>query len=215
MIDFGAWLSEIVAQYGYFGVLIAAFIGNATVFFPVPIYLMVYVLAPSMDPWLLGVIAGLGAALGELVGYVVGYGIEWKAKIDESRFSSQYMFAKAALEKWGFLAIIIFAATPLPHDAIGIACGLVGYSVAKFFVATLIGKIIKHLVIAWSGFYSFALIKEIFGGFGEAVSIAFFLLGIAALILAGKVFSWERLARIVVGETYKKKSGKQTSRKRI
>ena len=213
MLDIVAWMGAVAAQYGYIGVLAASFVGNATLFLPLPTYLIVYALAPGMDPWLLGAAAGLGAALGELVGYLVGYGIERGANLSKSRFSKQHEFAKGLLERWGFWAVAVFAATPLPDDLIGIACGAVRYPLAKFFAATLLGKIVMHWAIAWSGVYSFAMIKEIFGGLGETVSFAAFALGIVLVVIAGKVFSWERLTGWVKGAAGKKgkKKGKTRS----
>ena len=211
MFDIVAWMYGAAAQYGYLGVLAASFVGNATLFLPVPTYLLVYALGPVMDPWLLGAAAGLGAALGELVGYLLGYGIERGANVSKSRFSKQHKFAKELLARWGFWAVAVFAATPLPDDVLGIACGVVRYPLAKFFAATLLGKLIMHWAIAWSGVYSFAFIKEVFGGLGETASLAVFALGIVAILVAGRIFSWERLTEWARGGATGKKGAKRRS----
>jgi membrane protein YqaA with SNARE-associated domain len=57
-------------------------------------------------------------------------------------------------EKYGgFLALIIFAATPLPDDIAGIIAGFLKYDLKRFFAAVLIGKVIFHLVLAYGGYY--------------------------------------------------------------
>ena len=61
------------------------------------------------------------------------------------------------------MVIFVFAATPLPFDVIGLFCGVVRYPAKKFFIATLIGKIIKYLVIAYAGFYGMGWISIMFG----------------------------------------------------
>ena len=112
-----------------------------------------------------GILAGAGAALGEMTGYGLGYGIHRARK----RITKKGVSKKWAgiLKRWfhkklGIVIIVLFAATPMPDDIIGIFCGLVRYDIRKFFVAMLIGKTLLGLALAYAGFYGVDFIADIF-----------------------------------------------------
>jgi membrane protein YqaA with SNARE-associated domain len=136
---------------GYFGIFLISLIGSSTIIFPLPASTFVFLAAAALNPLLLGIVAGMGAALGELVGYVFGRA---GRKIGQKKFEKELDKARRMFEKYGgFLALIVFAATPLPDDVAGIVAGLLKYDVKRFFVAVSIGKIIFHLVLAYGGYY--------------------------------------------------------------
>ncbi len=163
--QFMSWSASFVEAWGYAGVFLICLMGNASIFFPIPSFVVVFAFASVLNPWLLGLAAGAGAALGEMTGYGLGRG---GREVLEKRHGK--WFRKA--EKWAqnrgvFPVIILFAATPLPSDIIGAFCGMVEYSVKKFLAATFIGKTILHMIIAWAGFYGMQYILSFFvtGGF--------------------------------------------------
>ena len=160
--QFIAWSQSFAETWGYLGIFLINIIGNATIFLPVPAFAVVFVFGAILNPWLVGLIAGIGAAIGELTGYVLGLGGREVLKRREDKW-----FRKAS--KWSekrgiFPVIILFAATPLPYDIIGILCGVIKYDLKKFFIATLIGKVAVSLAIAWAGFYSVSWVLAVFGG---------------------------------------------------
>jgi uncharacterized membrane protein YdjX (TVP38/TMEM64 family) len=53
-----------------------------------------------------------------------------------------------------FIWIVVFAATPLPDDVVGIICGMFNYDFKKFITASIIGKSILNLLLAFAGFYT-------------------------------------------------------------
>ena len=55
--------------------------------------------------------------------------------------------------KYGFWSIVFLAFLPFPFDFIGILAGASNYNIKRFFLATLIGKTIKMLMIAYAGFF--------------------------------------------------------------
>ena len=146
--------TEFLLSLGYLGAFLAGILSSATLFLPTPGFVAVFLLGALFDPLLVGLLAGIGAALGEMIGYVVGYGSDkfifekkrkWKAIVDKvESYFNKYCPS---------LIIFIFAALPLPFDIVGIICGSINYSVKKFFIATLAGKTLKYLIIAYAGFY--------------------------------------------------------------
>jgi membrane protein YqaA with SNARE-associated domain len=102
-----------------------------------------------LNPFLVAMMAALGSAIGELTGYAVGMGGSRLIKKDKTFRKMNIWFNKHL----GFLIIFIFAATPLPDDVVGLFCGAVKYDIKKFFLATLAGKFILSLALAYAGFY--------------------------------------------------------------
>ncbi len=160
--QFIVWSHAFAETWGYLGIFLINIIGNATIFFPVPAFAVVFVFGAILNPWLVGLVAGLGAAIGELTGYVLGIG---GRQILKKRDQKWFNMAKKWSEKRGiFPVVILFAATPIPYDIIGILCGVIKYDLKKFFLATLIGKVVISIILAWAGFYSMSWVLAVFGG---------------------------------------------------
>lgn len=156
VLDFLAGL----AVYGYAGVFAMSLIGSATVIFPVPYFIVIFGLATTLSPILLTLVSAVGSAIGELVAFFLGkYGSKLLIK-------KQNKWLKLT-EKWfrrnGFLTLVFLAAAPLPTDIGGIVAGTLDYSKTKFFLAILIGKIVKFAVIVYAGYYSVTAITQYLG----------------------------------------------------
>lgn len=160
--QFVAWSQSIAGAWGYLGLFAINLIANATIFFPLPSFVVVFVFGAVLNPLLVGIVSGLGAAIGEMVGYALGIGGH---KVLESKNRKWFERAKEWSGKRGiFPVIIVFAATPIPYDIIGILCGIIRYDIRKFFLATLIGKLIINIIIALAGFYSLTWVLSVLGG---------------------------------------------------
>ncbi|NOX71344.1 MAG: hypothetical protein GXO64_01460 [Candidatus Micrarchaeota archaeon] len=155
---------EKLAGWGYIGVFLAAVVGSASIILPVPFLIFVFLAAGELNPVLLALVAGAGSAIGEMTGYGLGYGSaaltekkkrKWKRTLDRT----ENLFQKYG----GFWIIVLFAATPLPHDVVGIIAGALKYPPKRFLVATFIGKFIISLIVALSGFYSLGWVVGVFG----------------------------------------------------
>ena len=140
-----------LSTLGYFGIFLISLIGSSTIIFPLPAAAFVFGAGAVLNPLILGLVAGIGAALGELI----GYGFGWAGrKISKKRLKERLEKAERMFKKYGgFFALILFAATPLPDDVVGIVSGILNYEIKKFFIAVLIGKIIFHLILAYAGYY--------------------------------------------------------------
>lgn len=172
--EFMIWANETIWSLGYVGLFLVNFIASASIIFPIPAFLLVFAFGNFLNPWLIGLAAGAGATLGELTGYVLGKG---GGKIIEKKYKRLVKMGK----KWikghtSFPIIILFAATPLPDDIVGIVCGIFNYDIKKFLLASFIGKVIMNTALAWGGFYGFKWMSAIFGS-----TITWFLIGIGII----------------------------------
>lgn len=159
-----SFLIGLVISFGYLGVFLASLIGSASIFLPVPSFLIVTAAGTTLNPVLVGVAAGLGAAIGELVGYLIGLGLLYgKKKIGRKKEHKYTKLVKRWFaKKKGPAIIFIFALTPLPDDIVGVVCGAIKYDVKKFFLATLAGKILLHIALAYAGLYGLEIIRSLF-----------------------------------------------------
>ncbi|NIO21335.1 MAG: hypothetical protein GTN76_11515 [Candidatus Aenigmarchaeota archaeon] len=160
--QFIAWAVNLSEIFGYPGIFLINLVGSASIIFPVPSFIVTFTFGGILNPWLVGLVAGVGAALGELVGYVIGKGGK---KLIDKKHEKILARSRAWMEKHGaFSIIVLFALTPLPDDVIGIICGMINYDLKRFFLASLTGKIIMSLFIAWGGFFGVQWVLRVFGG---------------------------------------------------
>jgi membrane protein YqaA with SNARE-associated domain len=98
------------------------------------------------NPFLLGFSAGLGAAIGEVSTYYWGLGIQEAFKEDK-----QSSLVTKWIEKYGFLAILLVAASPLPDTPIVLLAGTARFPFKKFLAIQIIGKIAYYSLGAFVG----------------------------------------------------------------
>lgn len=149
-----------LVQYGYIGAFAISLGGSATVFFPVPYYILIFGMAPLFNPILLTLATGIGGGIGEMTTFFL-------ARAGRKLFFKEKSKWLTLTEKWfkrnGFLTILFVVATPLPADLAGMAAGALGYSKTKFFIATVIGKIMQSAAVVYAGYYSVPWITHLFG----------------------------------------------------
>ena len=161
------WANAFVLAWGYLGLFVVEIVGSMSIILPAPGFAVNFILGgvPGFNPWLVGIVAGVGSSIGEMTSYLVGMG---GREVIEEKYRKRLKKAREWMEKRGaFVVIIVFAATPLPFDIVGILAGMSRYNFKKFYVATLIGKIIAGCALAWAGYYS---VGWILGAFDPASS---------------------------------------------
>ena len=166
-------LGIILAGLGPFGVVVLFFvsiIGNASLFLPVPVDIVLLFLAPIdflglgiITPLILGFVVALGASIGEFSGYLVGLAGIKSFESMKKKEVEKLKLLKEKLEQVGIPLIAFFAFTPLPFDLIGIAAGLSKYSKKKFFIGCLAGKIPRYILLAYAGYFGISFIMQFFG----------------------------------------------------
>lgn len=135
---------------GYPSAFVLGLIGAASVIVPVPTTIALLAMAGTriFDPTLLAISFGLGAAVGQLTSYTLGY--VCSMTIGEKR--KRRLFAMLEIfQRYGMVAVFVFALTPLPDCLLFIPLGMIHYSVWKIFVATAAGKILMSLIITHVG----------------------------------------------------------------
>ncbi len=143
---------EVLRHLGYIGVFFISLLSSATVFLPLPGFAVVFAMGRYLNPVLLGIAAGIGSGIGEATGYFVGFAGH---NIVES--TKIFLEHKKQIEKYGAPAIFVLAFLPNPaFDIAGIAAGAIEMPVWKFLLATILGKTLRFILIAYIGGYTAA-----------------------------------------------------------
>jgi membrane protein DedA with SNARE-associated domain len=146
---------EMLRRFGYPGIFVVNLLGSATIVLPAPGLAIVFAMSALksqagelvFNPFWIGIAAGFGAALGEMSGYAAGF--SGQAIIENSKW---YDRIHNFTERYGLITIVVLAILPFPlFDFAGIAAGSLKMSLPKFFIATLIGKLIKMWIVAYAG----------------------------------------------------------------
>lgn len=141
-------ITDILISYGYWGMLITAFIAGS--FFPFSSEaVMMGLMAAGLDPWGLVVYGTIGNVLGSMFNFFVGHmgKVEWiekylhvsKEKMDKA---IQFMGGRGA---WmGFFAFL-----PILGSAITIALGLMRANIPISITSITIGKFLRYVILIY------------------------------------------------------------------
>ncbi|MBS3061848.1 MAG: VTT domain-containing protein [Candidatus Diapherotrites archaeon] len=173
-------IHSLVLEHGVFGyvlafgvVMVVSIIGNATIFLPAPVVLLVFGSGAFAAQYnlgvgfaiLMGIAGGIGAAIGEMSSFFVGYlGQRGVRKFSDALNQKLLLKIESQIKKHGNWIVFLGALSPLPFDVFGLAAGVLRMDAKKFFAATLVGKIIRDVLIALAGYYGLELLKKIFVG---------------------------------------------------
>ena len=142
------FIIHFLTQYGYWGMLLAAFLAGS--FFPFSSEaVMIGLMATGLDPWILMIYGTIGNVLGSVVNYGVGRmgKMEWiekylhvkKESLDKAQ---RFMAGRGA---WmGFFAFL-----PVLGSAITIALGLMRANIVITFIAITLGKIFRYIILIY------------------------------------------------------------------
>jgi membrane protein YqaA with SNARE-associated domain len=182
-------MEQFALQFGYLGVFIISFVGSVSVIFPIPYTIVIYIIGSFLDPFFVAVSGGLGSALGEFSGYTLGY--YGRTIISEERQRKMDYMLKV-FNRYGPVAIFLFALTPLPDDLLFIPLGVMRYPFWKAFIPALLGKTLMTFILAYSGQQSIQIIRTLFGEAGLLGTIVTTVLLIFVIVAIIKI-DWEKL----------------------
>ena len=142
-------------EYGYLGIFLLSIAANATIIIPLPGIAFTTAMGAIFNPIGVALAAGLGAAIGELSGYLAGF--SGQGVIERAELYSRLTNWMKAHQNLAYGAIFLLAFIPNPlFDLAGMASGALKLPIWKFLLACAIGKILKMLIFAYAGYYSFA-----------------------------------------------------------
>ena len=143
-IDFEIFKS-LMEKYGYFAIFIISIIWTMGTI-PIPSQSLLSVIHLfNLNPYLVILAYLFGTLIGEFPWYFAGYFASFSAKKRKIDIPYKDKIDKL-FDKYGFLTIVIFSATPLPLDALSMLVGYQKYNLIKFCLGVLLGKLISVII---------------------------------------------------------------------
>ena len=188
-------------EVGYLGLAIVSFFGSLIPFVPIPSFVLVATMAvgEQFDIHVLVIVAALTATAAKQIIFYISYG---GRKIISEKTKKRMKPFQKLVKRYGGSAAFVAAATPIPDDLVYIPLGLAKYNPKRFFVATLLGKIVLYYVIVLISHYmGLSLLEPILQDIEDPlpVYIGIIGLGLAMTIIVILLLrlDWERILRRV------------------
>ncbi len=171
-------------EVGYLGLTIVSFFGSLIPFVPVPSFVLLVTMAvgTQFDIHILALIAAFSATAAKQIIFYISYG--GRRIISEKTKKRMKPFQKL-VKRYGATAAFVAAATPIPDDIVYIPLGLAKYSPKKFFVATLLGKLVLcYILVLISHYMGLSILEPILADIDDPlpVYIGIIILGAAMTI---------------------------------
>ena len=184
-------------EVGYLGLAIVSFFGSLIPFVPIPSFVLVATMAvgEQFDIHVLVLIAALTSTAAKQIIFYVSYG---GRKIISEKTKQRMKPFQKLVKRYGGSAAFVAAATPIPDDLVYIPLGLAKYNPKRFFVATLLGKIVLYYAIVLISHYmGLSLLEPILQEIDDPlpVYIGIIILGLAMTIIVILLLrlNWERI----------------------
>jgi membrane protein YqaA with SNARE-associated domain len=149
------WLSSL----GYKGIFVLSFLNGVA---PVagPSQIVTFLAARELNPLGVGMAAGIGGAIGELATYVFGHSFRESQASEMEEKLQRLMRARylRVSREHSFIPLFILAAFPNPFfKPACVTAGILKIGLLRYFLPILLAKTLRHVVIAYAGFYSISL----------------------------------------------------------
>ena len=184
-------------EVGYLGLTIVSFFGSLIPFVTIPSFVLVATMAAGeqFDIHVLVLIAAITSTAAKQIIFYASYG---GRKIISEKTKKRMMPFQRLVKRYGASAAFVAAVTPIPDDIIYIPLGLAKYNPKRFFVATLLGKIVLYYVIVLISHYmGLSLLEPILQGIDDPlpVYIGIIALGIAMTLVVILLLrlNWEKI----------------------
>ena len=184
-------------EVGYLGLAIVSFFGSLIPFVPIPSFVLVATMAvgEQFDIHVLVLIAALTATGAKQIIFYVSYG---GRKIISEKTKQRMKPFQKLVKRYGGSAAFVAAATPIPDDLVYIPLGLAKYNPKRFFVATLLGKIVLYYVIVLISHYmGLSLLEPILQDIEDPLPVYIGIIGLGLAMTITVILllrlNWERI----------------------
>ena len=184
-------------EVGYLGLTIVSFLGSLVPFVPIPSFILVATMAAGdqFDIHVLALIAAITSTVAKQIIFYVSYG---GRKIISEKTKKRMKPFQKLVKRYGGSAAFVAAATPIPDDLVYIPLGLAKYNPKRFFIATLLGKLVLfYVIVLISHYMGLSLLEPILQDIDDPMPVY---VGIIALAIAMSIIvilllrlNWEKI----------------------
>ena len=153
-------------EVGYLGLALVSFFGSLIPFVPIPSFILLVTMSvgDQFDIHILAILAAVTATLAKQIIFYLSYG---GRKIISEKTKKRMLPFQRLVKKYGAAAAFVAAATPIPDDLVYVPLGLAKYNPRRFFISTLLGKLVLCYILVLSSHYlSGSIVDPIFASFG-------------------------------------------------
>ena len=171
-------------EVGYLGLTIVSFFGSLVPFVPVPSFVLLVTMAvgTQFDIHLLAIIGAVSATAAKQIIFYISYG--GRRIISEKTKKRMKPFQKL-VKRYGATAAFVAAATPIPDDIVYIPLGLSKYSPKKFFIATLLGKLVLcYILVLISHYMGLSILEPVLENIDDPLPVYIGIIIFAAVMTA-------------------------------
>ena len=148
------WIIDLLTNYGYWGMLMAAFLAGSVFPFSSETVMLI-LLGSGLDGWQLVLYGSIGNTLGSVFNYFVGRQgkVEWiekylKIKKEQMDRAQRFMAGRGA---WmGFFAFL-----PILGSAITVTLGFMRANMLISFISIAIGKFLRYWLLVYGAEWLF------------------------------------------------------------
>ena len=184
-------------EVGYLGLTIVSFLGSLVPFVPIPSFILVATMAVGnqFDIHALALIAAITSTVAKQIIFYVSYG---GRKIISEKTKKRMKPFQKLVKRYGGSAAFVAAATPIPDDLVYIPLGLAKYNPKRFFIATLLGKLVLfYVIVLISHYMGLSLLEPILQDIEDPmpvyVGIVVFAIAMSIIIILLLRLNWERI----------------------
>ena len=184
-------------EVGYLGLAVVSFFGSLVPFVPIPSFVLLVTMSvgTQFDIHILAIIAAFTATAAKQIIFYISYG--GRRIISEKTKKRMEPFQKL-VKRYGATAAFVAAATPIPDDIVYIPLGLSKYSPKKFFIATLLGKLVLcYTLVLISHYMGLSILEPILADIDDPSPVYIGIIIFAAVMTATVVLvlrlDWARI----------------------
>jgi uncharacterized membrane protein YdjX (TVP38/TMEM64 family) len=150
------FLEQLITWLGYPGCVLFGFFGSIIPFIPVPYYVQVVLVAQYLDPFLVSLLSAFGAMVAKII---IFYAARYSSKLAGSMSKQNVIALRKVSDRYGWLAVFLVAATPVPDDMLYVVMGALGYNILHFIIAGYAGKLLITMFFAYGSRLYFPIIS--------------------------------------------------------
>jgi len=184
-------------EVGYLGLTIVSFLGSLIPFVPIPSFILVATMAvgDQFDIHALALIAAITSTVAKQIIFYVSYG---GRKIISEKTKKRMKPFQKLVKRYGGSAAFVAAATPIPDDLVYIPLGLAKYNPKRFFIATLLGKLVLfYVIVLISHYMGLSLLEPVLQDIEDPmpvyVGIVVFAIAMSIIVILLLRLNWERI----------------------
>ena len=168
-----------------------SFIESSIFIIPPDVMIIPMVLADRAKWWRIALTATIASVIGGVGGYLIGsflFNTLGQALVDFYSYGDKFGQYMKIYKEWGGWAVFGAGLTPFPYKVITIASGVAKLDLSLFILTSIIARGLRFFCLAGLLFYFGETIKKTIEKYFGVITILFFVLIVASLLLFNFLF---------------------------